>query len=237
MGMRLKSGCDWNVIIMKFFFAGLGLGAVMILSGCLGGRDSVLAPARFQPPANAPSVQRDSFKPGDSLELFVEEDASFNGTYPVREGGYILIPRVGRVQVSGLDRDEAENHLTKTLQKNQLTKARVLVEHVKIAVGGPLTSPDVPKIMVYFTGSVSKPGMHMLPLIKGRPMGLYEALLITGGASRFGHLGRVEVLRPDSTGRRKRTLVDLRPIREGNADDPPLAEGDIVNVTEKVFGF
>ncbi|HBJ87515.1 MAG TPA: hypothetical protein DDZ88_27390 [Verrucomicrobiales bacterium] len=222
---------------MKCTFAGLGLGSVMVLTGCLGGRENVLPPARFQLPANAPSVQRDLFKPGDSLELFVEEDPSFNGTFPVREGGYILIPRMGRVQVSGLDRDEAEIHLTKTLQKNQLTKARVLVEHVKIAGRGALTSPDVPKIMVYFTGSVAKPGMHMLPLIKGRPMGLYEALLITGGASRFGHLGRVEVLRPDSSGRRTRTLVDLRPIREGNADDPPLSEGDIVNVSEKVFGF
>ncbi len=221
---------------MKCIFVGLGLGSVM-LTGCLGGRENTLPPARFQLPPNAPSVQRDLFKPGDSLELFVEEDPSFNGTYPVREGGYILIPRMGRVQVSGLDRDEAENHLTKTLQKNQLTKARVLVEHVKIRGGGALTSPDVPKIMVYFTGSVAKPGMHMLPLIKGRPMGLYEALLITGGASRFGHLGRVEVLRPDSSGRRTRTLVDLRPIREGNADDPPLSEGDIVNVSEKVFGF
>lgn len=221
---------------MKFIFVGFGLGS-LLLTGCVGGRENSLPPAIFQFTANAPSIQRDEFKPGDALELFVEEDPSFNGTYPVREGGYILIPRMGRVQLSGLTRDEAENHLTQTLQKNQLTKARVLVEHVKIAGRGALTSPDVPKIMVYLTGSVAKPGMHMLPFIKGRPMGLYEALLITGGASRFGNLGRVEVLRPDSSGRRVRTIVDLRPIREGKADDPPLSEGDIVNVRERVFGF
>jgi len=223
---------------MKCTFAGLNLGLMLLLVGCQGGRENVLPPARFQPPTDAvPAVQRDVFKPGDSLELFVEEDPAFNGTYQVREGGYILIPRVGRIQISGLDRDGAENHLTKTLQKSQLTKARVLVEHVKLAGASPLTSSDIPKIMVYFTGSVTKPGMHMLPLIKNRPMGLYEALLIIGGASRFGHIGKVEVLRQDVSGRRVRSVVDLRPIREGNADDPPLAEGDIVNVSEKVFGF
>jgi len=178
-------------------------------------------------------------QPGDSMELLVEEDPSFNGNYPVREGGYILIPKLGRVPVAGLDRDQAENHLTNLLQKNQLIKAKVFVELVK-AKGGDLAAAlvNTPKITVFFTGNVAKPGTHVLPVINGRSIGVYEALLISGGLSRFGNVGKVEILRIDpATGRRLRSVVDLRPVRDGTQDDTPLGEGDIVNVNERVFGF
>jgi protein involved in polysaccharide export with SLBB domain len=178
-------------------------------------------------------------QPGDSMEILVEEDPSFNGNYPVREGGYILIPKLGRVLVAGLDRDQAEKQLTSLLQKSQLIKAKVFVELVK-AKNGDLaaTLMNSPKITVFFTGNVAKPGTHVLPIINGRSVGVYEALLISGGLSRFGNVGKVEILRIDpATGRRLRSVVDLRPVRDGTQDDTPLGEGDIVNVNERVFGF
>jgi protein involved in polysaccharide export with SLBB domain len=210
---------------------------VVLLVGCADRSDVPLPPVMLPPPAAPVGQTNDVFIPGDSLELFVEEDPSFNGTYPIREGGYILIPRIGRIQISGLNREGAERHITQTLQKGQLAKAKVLVEHIKLGRSPALSSPETPKIMVYLTGSVAKPGVHLLPLVKSRPMGLYEALLITGGLTRFGNHGKVEILRADSSGRRARTVVDIRPIRDGKADDPPLSEGDIINVSEKVFGF
>ena len=210
---------------------------MLALAGCAD-RPEVPLPPVMLPPSAAPAGRtNDIFIPGDSLELFVEEDPSFNGTYPIREGGYILIPRIGRIQISGLNREGAERHITQTLQKGQLAKAKVLVEHIKAGRSPALNSPETPKIMVYLTGSVAKPGVHLLPIVKTRPMGLYEALLITGGLTRFGNHGKVEILRADSSGRRCRTVVDIRPIRDGRADDPPLSEGDIVNVSEQVFGF
>lgn len=215
----------------------VGFFAAAALAGCVGSDDEVLPPAMLPPAQLQTAAPPNVFAPGDSLELFVEEDPSFNGTYLIREGGYILVPRIGRVQVSGLDREGAERHITQTLQKGQLAKAKVLVEHLKSGGRPALSSPEAPKIMIYLTGSVAKPGVHLLPLVKNRPMGLYEALLITGGLTRFGHHGKVEILRADNTGRRVRSVVDLRPIRDGKADDPPLSEGDIINVSEKVFGF
>lgn len=178
-------------------------------------------------------------QPGDSMELIVEEDESFNGTYSVREGGYILIPKLGRIQVAGLDRDQAEKHLTSTLQRNQLIKAKVFVELIKTNSGDSATAPlNTPKITVFLTGNVSKPGTHVLPIVNGRTIGAYEALLISGGLSRFGNVSKVEILRIDpATGRRLRSVVDLRPVRDGTQADTPLGEGDIVNVNERVFGF
>lgn len=193
-------------------------------------------PAQLSLAKSTQAVAKAVFQPGDKLELYVEEDASFNGNYVVRPGGYILIPKIGRLKVEGLDREGAEQLLTQTLQKNQLTKAKVLVEHVSGNYDRP-GPPGVPKVMVFITGQVARSGAHYLPISDGKSVGIYEALLISGGLSKFAQLGKVEVFRSDSTGRRTRTMIDLRPIRDGLADDPPVADGDIINVSEKVFGF
>jgi uncharacterized protein YukE len=51
--------------------------------------------------------------PGDNLELFVVEDPSFNGRYPVRRGGYIIMPAVGRISVAGKTQQGAETEVRK----------------------------------------------------------------------------------------------------------------------------
>ncbi len=197
---------------------------------------AALPPAHYQSTKTAATDRNVVFQPGDRLELYVEEDSSFNSIYLVRPGGYILIPRLGRIQVAGLNREAAENALTQVLQKNQLTKAKVLVEHVsdKVELPGP---PGVPKFMVFITGAVPRSGVHYLPLAEGRSTGVYETLLITGGTSKFANLGSVEVFRTNPSGRRVRAQLDLRPIRDGKADDPLVGDGDIIHVSEKTFGF
>lgn len=180
------------------------------------------------------------FAPGDFLELFVKEDATLNSSYPVRDGGYIVIPRAGRIMVAGLSRNEAEAKVKQVLQQTQLTEATVLVERTSkraalVAAGG--LSLSTSKIMIYVTGAVFKPGTHNIPLPEGKNLGVYEALLISGGLARLAQDQRVEVIRADSTGKRHRALIDVRKIRQGLASDPAVAEGDIIHVPEKVFGF
>jgi len=48
---------------------------------------------------------------------------------------------------------------------------------------------------------------------------------------------KVEVFRHDDSGKRRRAVIDLRPIMKGEAEDPPIADGDIIHVPAKVFGF
>lgn len=197
-------------------------------------------PALLTPPTPQASVNPMLFVVGDSLELFVKEDATLNGSYVVREGGYIVIPRAGRIQVAGLDRTQAEARVKEVLQKTQLTEATVLVERTALNGGlGQVATPiaAMPKVMVFLTGAVPRSGAHHIPLPKGRPVGLYEALLITGGMNKFAREDRVEIFRTDTQGRRRRAVVDVRPIRLGQADDPPVGEGDVIHVPEKVFGF
>jgi protein involved in polysaccharide export with SLBB domain len=213
-----------------------------ILTGCVS-KETATLPAPKSPPVEIedpsdPMAGR--FSPGDVLELYVREDVSLNGNYPVRDGGYIVIPRAGRVPIQGLDRAAAESKLKEYLQRTQLTEATVLVERVSAryakaaARGGP---PGVPKVMLYITGSVAKSGVHYVPVPDGRQLGLYEAILVTGGFSKYAQVDKVEVMRADATGRKHRAVIDLRGVREGKDVDPLVGDGDIINVPEKVFGF
>jgi protein involved in polysaccharide export with SLBB domain len=195
----------------------------------------LLAPRPAAPTAN------DTFQVGDVLELLVEEDATFSSTYQVREGGYILIPKVGRIPVVNLTRSAAEIKIKETLQQGQLKQATVFVERQAspTAAASPITGlAATPRMMVYLTGGVSRPGQHYVPLrADGSTPGVYETLLVTGGLAKFANEGRVKIMRLDSTGVRRSIPVDVRKIKDGELSDVPVGDGDIINVEEKVFGF
>ena len=53
--------------------------------------------------------------PGNNIELWVNEDTSFNGRYQVRRGGYMILPQIGRVQVAGKTVGQAEAAVRKAL--------------------------------------------------------------------------------------------------------------------------
>lgn len=217
------------------------VGVLAVFTACRSGRQGGdLPPPRV--PAMAAKADKlvPTFSAGDSLELLVEEDASFNGTFEVREGGYVLIPKIGRVLVAGLTRDAAESRVRETLQRQQLKQATVFVEHQpgpqKGQVG--MLSPGSPRIAIFLTGAVARPGQHVVPLAAdGRMPGVLEALLMAGGLAKFGDESKVRIMRLAEGGRRQPMIVDVRQIRDGLAPDVPLGEGDIVQVPEKVFGF
>ena len=55
-------------------------------------------------------------KPGENLEISVDEDQSFNGIYQVRRGGYIIMPQVGRIAVAGKTLADAGAAVKRALQ-------------------------------------------------------------------------------------------------------------------------
>lgn len=188
----------------------------------------------------APSLN-DNFQVGDVLELLVEEDATFSSTYQVREGGYILIPKVGRIPVNGLSRATAEATIKEKLQQGQLKEATVFVERQARQPNSTSANTGItanPRLMVYLTGGVSRPGQHYIPLSpNGNTPGVYETLLVTGGFSKFGDVSKVKIMRLDANGVRRQLTANVRRISEGDIPDVPIGDGDIINVPEKVFGF
>lgn len=237
-----------TVVKIKKTAAQLTLAAVVVgvcscsSSSNSGAFPSVALPQQSPVQETVRSTNDRAFAPGDQLELYVEEDTSFNGSYVVRPEGYVLIPKLGRVPINGLSRDGAEKRMKEYLQRTQLTTATVFVEliqkqKVDSAQGLSPAIAAQPKVRIFITGKVSKPGQHLVPVTGNRNPGVYEALLMTGGVSNFGNLSKVEILRMDASGKRHKKLVDVRKIQAGEIPDVEIGDGDIINVPEKVFGF
>jgi protein involved in polysaccharide export with SLBB domain len=207
------------------------------LTSCQSPQTDSALPAPRLPNQALTTTNSQNFQVGDQLELIVEEDPTFNENYEVRDGGYILIPKVGRVPILGLSRGDAENQVKQALQKQQLTKATVFVER-RAKNAAQQSAQNDTRISVFITGSVIRPGQHYIPLpTDGRPPGLYETILVTGGMAKFADDSKAKLMRADSQGVRRTMVVNLKSIQSGLTPDVPIGEGDIINVPEKVFGF
>ncbi len=57
-----------------------------------------------------------TIQPGSALELRVQGEKSFAGSYLVRRGGYIILPSIGRVFVAGKTIDVAAEIITRALR-------------------------------------------------------------------------------------------------------------------------
>jgi polysaccharide export outer membrane protein len=207
------------------------------LTSCQSPQTDSALPAPRLPNQALPTTNTQNFQVGDQLELIVEEDPTFNANYEVRDGGYILIPKVGRVPILGLTRGDAENQVKQALEKQQLTKATVFVER-RAKNSALQAGQNATRISVFITGSVIRAGQHYVPLpTDGRPPGLYETILVTGGMAKFADDTKAKLMRADSQGVRRTMVVNLKSIQSGLTPDVPIGEGDIINVPEKVFGF
>jgi protein involved in polysaccharide export with SLBB domain len=210
---------------------------------CSGGHQGVgkLPPPRIPTTAAASATGEPVFKAGDSVELLVEEDRAFDGVFEVREGGYVLIPKVGRITVAGMTRSTVEKDIRDKLQHQQLKRATVYVELRPGQTGNDynaVTGSSGQHISIFLTGAVARPGLHALQMRSdGRFPGVFEVLLTTGGLSKFGDESKVRIMRPAEGGTRQPLQVDVRKIRDGLTADVPVGDGDIIEVREKVFGF
>lgn len=205
-----------------------------------GGLPGALAPAVVE--GTVPEVAAPVFRPGDHLELYVREDPGFNGTYRVRPEGYILIPKLGRIQVEGYDRAGAEKAFKRVLEGGQLKTATVLIERGASSAsgatgGGGTDIRHAPKIRVYLSGQVNRNGLHTVPMPEGRLPGLYEVLLSAGGLRDFANTKKVVIKRRDDAGRMIQSEVNLERIQNGVDPDVSVGDGDIIEVPQRVFGF
>lgn len=192
------------------------------------------------PPASVPAavnrIDNGAIAVGDELELFVKEDPVFNNTYRVRERGDIIIPDIGRIQLKGLSVEAAESRVEAYLERGQIKDATVILDRIRDRGAGPRVA-GARRMLVYMTGAVQKTGQHMLTVPDGRPLGVYEAILISGGLGQFADEQKTHVLRMDSKRVRHRIPVNIKLIRQGSAPDPAVGQGDVIVVPEKVFGF
>jgi polysaccharide export outer membrane protein len=161
--------------------------------------------------------------PGDALQIFVLEDDAFNGLYQVRRGGYVIMPRVGRVNVVGLDMTGAEKAVKEALEQNQLRQGTVMIERTQTR-----TEEDGAGV-IYLAGEFNTPGPLRLP--PNFSPTLVTIILRAGGVTPSADLSKVRLLRLEN-GKGLVEEVDVQAILEGSGlqSDLALLPGDIVVV-------
>lgn len=168
------------------------------------------------------SVADEIVVPGENLEVFVNEDPSFNGIYQVRRGGYIIMPQVGRIAVAGKSLSAAEAAVKRALQSSQLQNASVMIERKQGAdiENGPL---------VYLSGEFKSPRPWHIPA--GVTPTLVNVILSSGGVTDKADLSRVKVMRIAAS---KGVVeeVNVSKILEGGGltSDLTLGEGDVITI-------
>jgi protein involved in polysaccharide export with SLBB domain len=168
--------------------------------------------------------------PGDVLEVYVTEDASFNGVYQVRRGGYIVIPQLGRVQVAGYPLVASEAAVKGSLEASYLTEATVLVERRSSSA----VAAAVEEGVLYDGEFVTRrPGVAKLQGVGGAS--LVSTILRNGGTSPFADMEHVRVLRLVE-GKPLMETVDVDAILAGEelASDLTLQDDDIVIIPTRV---
>jgi len=176
---------------------------------------------RFQNQSQEPMSQL--VLPGESIQLFVLEDDSFNGLYQVRQGGYIILPRVGRVQVAGKDTASVELAIKEALETTQLRQATVMIERTRGAYDAGTSD------VIYLAGQFITAGPLRIP--NGFSPTVVTTILRSGGVTPVADLTRVKVLRLE-TGAPLVEELNVEAILEGTGlqSDLALAPGDIIVV-------
>jgi polysaccharide biosynthesis/export protein len=119
---------------------------------------------------------------------------------------------------------------------------------VRVQLGGASLSPELelplqavlrsgdiitvsPKYYVTVEGEVARPGRYVLDVA----LTVSGAVSSAGGLTRFGRQ-RVQVRRIEAaTGRVRVFDVDLKAVRKGDAEDPPLQPNDTISVSRRLF--
>jgi len=162
-------------------------------------------PAAFQPPASIAETYK--LGTGDKLRVIVYGEDDLGGTFDVDGNGFISLPLIGQVKVSGLSPNEVERAITAKFADGYLKEPRVNVEVTQYRP-------------FYVLGEVNRPGSY--PYVNG--MTVLNAVALAGGFS-------YRAKQSDFLLQRGGSNVEGAEV----GGDVALLPGDIITVQERFF--
>lgn len=213
--------------------------AALFVNGCTGSSpitEGIADSPWIQENSSREGGARFTFRAGDTLELYVLEDSTLDGKYPVRQTGDVIISRLGRVEAAGKTTREIESDIKARLQKTQLKEATVIVD-TSTLFGDGMDASGRSKVAVYIYGQVAQQGLQEIPGVRGRTITCLDAVVHAGGFGPFANKKKATIVRKTIERGNYTLNVDLKAVEEGHARDVELQSGDIVKVPAKVFGF
>jgi polysaccharide biosynthesis/export protein len=186
--------------------------------GIFGMRTFRTASSQFHPVTTGPVGPSYRVGPGDELLLILTGDIEAAYSLDVTREGFIFIPDVGQVQVSGLTMAELQDVLYSRLGRvySGVTRSPSASTRFQVTVGQLRTN------QVFVTGDVLMPGSYVVSSVSG----VFNALYQAGGPTENGSFRNVEVHRGGSV-----VTVDLYSFLIGGS-----GEGDLrLESNDRVF--
>jgi len=173
----------------------------------------------FAPNVNMPTPANYILGPGDEVIIDVWGDSELNVRYTITPDGYITVPGLGRIQLSGMRVDQATGRIRNEFSGiySDLNSGQPHT-FLALSVGNTRT------IKVNVMGEVTTPGTYTLTSFSSA----FHALYAAGGITHIGSLRNIRVFREG----RVATTVDLYEylLKGNNMNDITLQDGDIVMV-------
>lgn len=143
----------------------------------------------FEPFLNMPTPANYQLGPGD--EVIIDVWGASQATYEqkINPEGYVFIPNLGPVYLSGLTIDEATGKLRKELGKIYGGLRGGGNTQMKVSIG------DVRSIKINIVGEATMPGTYTLPSLAT----VFNALYAAGGPSLTGTLRHIKLIRDNKT--------------------------------------
>ena len=169
-------------------------------------------------------ARSEPLSPGDEVEIKISDDNTFSGEYTLNHEGFLHLPFIDRVQLSGLSVQEAEDFISTHLIKQQIFQPSFLRLSLKRLVHSPID--------ISVSGAVFNSGLKMLTPSDANKRSVSMALLESGGVTPYADLTKIEIRRGESI----ETHNMLAFINGTSTVDPSLISGDhIFEPSKKAF--
>ncbi len=178
------------------------------------------ATSQFEPTEAGPVDAEYELGPGDQLMLVITGDVELAYNLDVTRDGYIVIPDVGQIFVSGHTLAEMRDMLYYRLGRVYSGVSR----RADATTRFDISLAHVRSLLVYLVGDVVRPGAYQVSAVSK----VFNALYRAGGPADQGSFRNVEVRRGGQTVSR----IDIYDylLRGDTRNDIRLAQGDIVFV-------
>jgi protein involved in polysaccharide export with SLBB domain len=159
-------------------------------------------------------------QPGQGIQISVlgvpaEEKGRIDNTYPVGDNGTINLPFIGPVRAAGM-KPEALAAALEARYRSAGIYRNPTFQVVANTLGGSIDDQ-----VIHVGGQVRSPG----PKKYNRGLTLYQAVQAAGGATEFGHMKRVKLLRGGKQRQYDLTQLQFMQI--------PLEPNDTIEVPQK----
>jgi len=174
-------------------------------------------------PVISPVTQAYVLQPADAVQISVFNEPDLSVTVRLSADGTIMYPLIGRVALSGLTVQQAQDIITRKLGEDYLVNPQVT-----------MTVMDYTKKYFTVLGQVAKPGPYEIPA-EGR-VTLLQAVGMAGGFTRIANASHITIKRKTGDKQYKIIKTDAKKlVKDGSADDLQIQGGDTITVPESWF--